>query len=263
MGAHQMVAEIKEVNLACVRYAAAGTLDKDQYIADFAPLVKRIAHHMMTKLPACVEVDDLVQAGMIGLLDAINRFEGSLGAQFETYAAQRIRGAILDELRRADWLPRSLRKKVRRIEAAVSVMEQRLGCSPTEQELTDELNMSPAEYHETLRDARGGQVIYYEDFQTNDDEHFLDRRCPEPQNNPLEALLDEDLRATLTKAIEDLPPREKLMMDMHYEQELNLREIGEVLGVSESRVCQLHTQAIARLRSRHQIAIDAGGQRRH
>ena len=231
-------------------YTAAGTIDKEQYVAEFAPLVKRIAHHMMAKLPACVQVDDLVQAGMIGLLDAISRYEGSAGSQFESYAAQRVRGAILDELRRADWLPRSLRKKVRRIEAAVSVLEQRLGYSPTEHELAKELNMSLDEYHETLQDARGGQLIYYEDFQNGDDEHFLDHRHPDPQNNPLEALLDENLRSTLIKAIDELPPREKLVMGMHYEQELNLREIGEVLGVSESRVCQLHTQAIVRLRSR-------------
>lgn len=231
-------------------YTATGTLDKERHVAEFAPLVKRIAHHMMAKLPASVQVDDLVQAGMIGLLDAINRYEDSLGAQFETYAAQRIRGAMLDELRRADWLPRSLRKKMRRIEAAVNALEQRLGCPPSENELANELNVSLAEYHEILQDARGGQLIYYEDFRQDDDGHFLDHRCPDPENNPLEDMLDADLRSTLIKAIEDLPPREKLVMGMHYEQEMNLREIGEVLGVSESRVCQLHTQAIARVRSR-------------
>ena len=117
-------------------------------------------------------------------------------------------------------------------------------------ELAKELNVSLAEYHEILQDARGGQLIYYEDFRQDDDGHFLDRRCQDPENNPLEALLDEDLRTALVEAIDDLPPREKLVMGMHYEQEMNLREIGEVLGVSESRVCQLHTQAIARVRSR-------------
>lgn len=238
MTADQLMAEPHEVNLS-----------DEHYIAEFAPMVKRIAHHMMAKLPACVQVDDLIQAGMIGLLDAINRYQGAGGTQFETYAAQRVRGAILDELRRADWLPRGLRRKVRRIEAAVSVLEQRLGYSPTEQELAKELNMPLAEYHETLQHARGGQLIYYEDFQSGDDEHFLDQRYSDPRNDALEALLDEDLRATLTRAIEALPPREKLVVGMHYEEELNLREIGEVLGVSESRVCQLHTQAIVRLRS--------------
>ena len=128
-------------------YTATGTLDKERHVAEFAPLVKRIAHHMMAKLPASVQVDDLIQAGMIGLLDAISRYEDSLGAQFETYAAQRIRGAMLDELRRADWLPRSLRKKMRRIEAAVNTLEQRLGCPPSEHELANELNVPLAEYH--------------------------------------------------------------------------------------------------------------------
>ena len=231
-------------------YNSTGTIDKEQRVTQFTPLVKRIAHYMMAKLPASVQVDDLVQAGMIGLLDAINRYEGSLGAQFESYASQRIRGAILDELRQADWAPRSLRQKARRIEAAVTVLEQRLGRSPTEKELAGELKISLAEYQEALQDARGAQLVYYESFQKDEDESFLDRRCQDPRDNPLEAMLNENLRATLIKAIGDLPPREKLVMGMHYEQELNLREIGEVLGVSESRVCQLHTQAIARLRSR-------------
>jgi RNA polymerase sigma factor FliA len=231
-------------------YTTAGTLDKEQFVVDFAPLVKRIAHHMMAKLPASVQVDDLIQAGMIGLLDAIDRYEGSHGWQFESYASQRIRGAILDQLREADWLPRSLRKKMRQVEAAVNTLEQRLGRAPGEQDLAKELNISIDEYHEILQDGRGGQLIYYEDFQTNDEEPFLDRFCSDTQSNPLEALLDESLRETLIKAITDLPPREKMVMGMHYEQEMNLREIGEVLGVSESRVCQLHTQAVARLRSR-------------
>ena len=230
-------------------YTATGTIDKEQYLTEFAPLVKRIAHHMMAKLPACVQVDDLIQAGMIGLLDAINRYQGSLGAKFETYAVQRIRGAILDELRQADWLPRSLRKNMRSIEAAVSILEQRFGRSPNEQELADELNMSLAEYQETLQESRGCQLIYYEDFTGQDENNFLDRHCQDLQSNPLEMLLDENFRTVLIKAIEDLPQREKMVMGMHYEQELNLREIGEVMGVSESRVCQLHTQAIARLRS--------------
>lgn len=234
-------------------YTATGVLDKEQHLTEFAPLVKRIAHHMMAKLPACVQVDDLIQAGMIGLLDAIDRYQGSLGAKFETYAVQRIRGAILDELRQADWLPRSLRKNMRSIEAAVSVLEQRFGRSPNEQELADELSMSLAEYQETLQESRGCQLIYYEDFTGQDGDNFLDHHCQDSQSNPLEMLLDENFRTGLIKAIEDLPQREKMVMGMHYEQELNLREIGEVLGVSESRVCQLHSQAIARLRSQLKI----------
>lgn len=233
-------------------YTATGTkeIDKEQFIIEFTPLVKRIAYHMLTRLPASVQVDDLIQAGMIGLLDAISRYEGSYGRQFESYAAQRIRGSILDELREADWLPRSIRKKMRTIESAVSSLEQRNGCSPSELELAQELNISLDEYHETLQSARGAQLIYYEDFQQDDEEPFLDRLCADSESDPLNALLDDNFRMQLITAIDNLPPREKQVMGMHYEQEMNLREIGEVLGVSESRVCQLHTQAIARLRSR-------------
>ena len=231
-------------------YTATGVKNKEDFVDEFAPLVKRIAYHMMSKLPASVQVDDLIQAGMIGLLDAINRYEGSYGRQFESYAAQRIRGSILDELRDADWLPRSIRKKMRQIEAAVNKLEQQKGGAPSEQDLADELQISLDEYHSTLQSARGAQLIYYEDFQQEDDEPFLDRLFVDEGGNPLDALIDENLRTLLVQAIENLPPREKMVMGMHYEQEMNLREIGEVLGVSESRVCQLHTQAIARLRSR-------------
>ncbi|MDC8444347.1 MAG: RNA polymerase sigma factor FliA [Nitrosomonas sp.] len=231
-------------------YTATGIKDKDDFFDEFTPLVKRIAYHMMAKLPASVQVDDLIQAGMIGLLDAVTRYEGSYGRQFESYAAQRIRGSILDELREADWLPRSIRKKMRQIELAVTRLEQLNGCAPSEQELADELQISLDEYHSTLQSARGAQLIYYEDFQQEDEEPFLDRLMVDDGSNPLDRLVDESLRKSLVDAIENLPPREKLVMGMHYEQEMNLREIGEVLGVSESRVCQLHTQAIARLRSR-------------
>lgn len=231
-------------------YTETGIIDKDQFVTEFTPLVKRIAHHMMTRLPASVQVDDLIQAGMIGLLDAIKRYEGSYGRQFESYAAQRIRGSILDELREADWLPRSLRRKMRQIETAMRTLEQRMGCPPSEQDVADELGMPLEEYQGMLQEARGGQLIYYEDFQEDDEDHFLDRLCGSKTNEPLDRLLDKNLRELVVAAIEKLPPREKLIMGMHYEQEMNLREIGEVLGVSESRVCQLHTQAISRLQAR-------------
>lgn len=231
-------------------YTTSAITNKEQYFVEFTPLVKRIAHHMMTKLPASVEVDDLIQAGMIGLLDAIDRYEGAYGRQFESYASQRIRGSMLDELRESDWLPRSLRKKMRQIEVAMRSLEQRLGYAPNEQELASELNMSLNQYHEALQEVRGCQLIYYEDFQEEDEDHFLDRLCADSDNTPLEILLNKKLRESLVTAIENLPQREKMVMGLHYEQEMNLREIGEVLGVSESRVCQIHAQAIARLRLR-------------
>ncbi len=230
-------------------YSATATRDTKQYLTQYAPLVKRIAHHMMAKLPASVEIDDVIQTGMLGLLDAVNRYEESHGAQFETYAAQRIRGSILDGLRQADWLPRSFRRDLRRIEAAIAKLEQRLGRAPTEAEVAAEMEMPLAEYQKMLQEARGYQLISFEDFNHEEGDDYLDRHIESKSTDPLEALLGRKLRERLVKGIESLPEREKLVMGLYYEEELNFREIGETLGVSESRVCQLHGQAIARLRS--------------
>jgi RNA polymerase sigma factor for flagellar operon FliA len=232
-----------------IMYTASGLTDKEECIKEFAPLVKRIAHHLMLKLPSSVAVDDIIQAGMIGLLDAAARYDELRGAQFETFAAQRIRGSMLDELRQADWMPRSLRRDMRRIEAAMSKLQQRLGRSPSESEVSQELDMPLAEYQQMLFESRGAQLVYYEDFHNEGDEDFFDRYDFDSDADPLELLQDEHFRDALIKAIENLPERERMLMGMHYEQEMNLREIGEVMGVSESRVCQLHSQAVARLRS--------------
>ena len=233
-----------------VMYTAAGQLNRERWAVEYAPLVKRIAHHMMAKLPASVEVDDVIQAGMLGLLDAISRYEESQGATFETYAAQRIRGAMLDGLRQADWLPRSLRRDLRQIEATIGKLEQRLGRAPSEHELADEMDVPLAQYQKMLQEARGYQLVSFEDFSQSEDDDYLDRHIEAPGSNPLDMLLDRKLRERLVKAIVDLPEREKAVMGLYYEKELNFREIGDTLGVSESRVCQLHSQAIARLRNR-------------
>ncbi len=231
-------------------YNAAGQINKDQLVQRFAPLVKRIAYHLMARLPSSVQVDDLVQNGMMGLLDAISRFEAGMGAQFETYAAQRIRGAMLDGLRENDWLPRSLRRDFRRIEMAISELEQHYGRTPSEQELADAMGMALAEYQKMLQEARGHQLISFEDMVEEDDEDFLERHLTDESGDPLRILEDQSVRNVLVQGIESLPEREKLMMALYYEQDLNLREIGEVMGVTESRVCQLHSQAVARLRAR-------------
>jgi RNA polymerase sigma factor for flagellar operon FliA len=191
----------------------------------------------------------MIQAGMMGLLEAAGRYDELRGAQFETYAAQRIRGAMLDELRQADWMPRNLRRDTRRIETAINKLQQNLGKPPSETDIAQELEMSLIDYQQMLFDARGAQLVYYEDFRHDGDEDFFDRYDFDSDMDPLDMLRDERFRGALIKAIEDLPERERMLMGMHYEQDMNLREIGEVMGVSESRVCQLHGQAVARLRT--------------
>lgn len=230
-------------------YTSSGTVDKQQHLEKFAPLVKRIAHHMMSRLPGSVEADDLIQVGMMGLMEALNRYEEIPGAQFETYAQQRIRGAMLDELRQLDWLPRGARRNMRQIEAAVNALQQQLGRSPTEKEIAGELRVTIEGYHQMLLDARGAQLVHYEDFTDSDDDDFLERNCAATGADPLANLLDGDLRHALIGAIDGLPEREKTLMGLYYEQEMNFKEIGAILGVSESRICQIHSQAIARLRS--------------
>ena len=212
--------------------------------------MKRIAYHLMAKLPASVQVDDLIQAGLIGLMDAARNYDDTQGAQFETYAAQRIRGAMLDELRQADWLPRTVRKSLRQIEATINKLEQQHKRAPNEEEIAKAMDIDIGAYQHMLLDARGHQLLYYEDLQYSDDADFFDRHVAGENTDPLKILEDAGFRKVLAKAISVLPEREKQMMGMYYEQELNLREIGEVLGVSESRVCQLHSQAVARLRTK-------------
>lgn len=221
---------------------------KDETIQQYLPLVKRIAYHMMARLPASVEVDDLIQVGLIGLMDAVERFDGSQGAQFESYATQRIRGSMLDDLREADWLPRHIRQKSRQIETAIQHLCQRLGRQPNEQEISAEMGMSLGDYQDMLVNVKGSQLLYYEDFTDEESSDFLERYLVDNASDPLSLLEDDGFRKGLIEAIEDLPERERNLMGMYYEQDMNLKEIGAVMGVSESRVCQLHSQAVARLR---------------
>src|SRR5450830_106140 len=231
-------------------YTVKGKMNKDSLLTEHMPLVKRLAHHMKAKLPPSVEVDDLIQAGMIGLLDALNRYEETHGAQFETYAVMRIRGAMLDELRSSDWMPRTMRQDMRKIETAMAALQQKLGRPPSESEVAKSLKLSLQDYQEMLSEGGGHQLVYYEDFKNEDgSDSFLDRYAHDEDADPLRALMDTDFRQAVIDAIDNLPPREKLLMGLYYEEELNLKEIGAVMGVSESRVSQLHTQAVARLRA--------------
>lgn len=233
-------------------YTAHGQLDRDALIRQHAPLVRRIAHHMIAKLPPNVELDDLIQVGMIGLAEALSRYESTQGVQFETFASQRIRGAMLDELRESDWMSRSSRKGQKDIEVTIRRLEQTLGRTPRESEIAEAMDMPLDEYQSLLGKVRGTQLFYLEDLSPGeeDDGSFLDRHVADSSADPMAMLADHRLRSALVKAIEDLPEREKYVMGMYYEHDMNLKEIAAVLEVTESRVCQLHSQAIARLRTK-------------
>ncbi len=229
-------------------YTAKGRLDHNAMLQQYSPLVRRLAHQMIAKLPANVEIDDLIQVGMIGLNDALSRYDAAQGVQFETFATQRIRGAMLDELRGADWMSRGTRKQQRMIEAAVHKLEQRLGRPPQESEIAREMGITLAEYQDLLNKVRGTQLVYLEDIGGSDEDDYLDRHVADTEADPLRMLNDQRLRRALVEAIKTLPEREQYVMSMYYEQDMNLKEIAAVLGVTESRVCQLHSQSIARLR---------------
>ena len=233
-------------------YTAKGQLDRNALIRQYQPLVHRLAHHMMAKLPASVEVDDLIQVGLIGLSEALSRYETGQGAQFETFATQRIRGAMLDELRENDWMSRGSRKNQKDIEQALRRLEHRLGRSPIESEIAAELGLSLSDYQSLLGKVRGTQLIYLEDMGRSgeDDDGFLDRHVADNDDDPLNLLGDQRLRQALVAAIKTLPEREQFVMSMYYEQDMNLKEIAAVLNITESRVCQLHSQSVARLRAK-------------
>ncbi|HEY8881082.1 MAG TPA: RNA polymerase sigma factor FliA [Roseateles sp.] len=230
-------------------YTPKGRLDNSTLIKQYSPLVRRLAHQMIAKLPANVEVDDLIQVGLIGLTDALSRFDAEQGVQFETFATQRIRGAMLDELRGGDWMSRGTRRQQREIEVAVHKVEQRLGRAPREDEIAAEMGLPLAEYQDLLSKVRGTQLVYLEDMSGDDgDNDYLDRHVADDNANPMAQLQDHRMREALVEAIKNLPEREQYVMSMYYEHDMNLKEIAAVLKVTESRVCQLHSQSIARLR---------------
>ncbi len=233
-------------------YTAKGQLDRNALIRQYQPLVRKLAHHMMAKLPANVQVDDLIQVGLIGLSEALSRFEATQGVQFETFATQRIRGAMLDELRENDWVSRGTRKSQKEIEVSLRRLEHSLGRTPLESEIAADLGMSLSDYQSLLSKVRGTQLVYLEDMNRGqeDEDSFLDRHAGDVDADPLNMLRDHRMREALVAAIKNLPEREQYIMSMYYEQDMNLKEIAAVLDVTESRVCQLHSQSIARLRAK-------------
>ncbi len=228
-------------------YHRTGTQGPSQLVEEQAPLVKKIALHLMARLPASVQLEDLMQAGMIGLLEAAQRYSSTKGATFETYAGIRIRGAMVDEIRKGDWVPRSVHRNSRRIAKAIKAVEDRLGREALDWEVAEELGQGLDEYHSSLSDANSGRLFSLDELNESGD---LPINEAQTSDNPLDDLASDNFRKNLATAIGDLPEREKLVLSLYYQEELNLKEIGAVLGVSESRVSQIHSQAALRLRGR-------------
>ncbi|MGX5913405.1 RNA polymerase sigma factor FliA [Aliidiomarina sp. Khilg15.8] len=225
--------------------------NRAQIVEQHTNLVKRIAHHMVARLPASVQVDDLIQAGMIGLLEASGNFDHSKGASFETFAGIRIRGAMLDEIRRGDWAPRSVHRNSRLIADAIRQVEIETGRDARDVDVAKHLNMELDEYHHILNDVRSGRMIGIEDLGVSDDVIMSDKQDAS-FDGPFQDIEQDAFQRSLSASIRTLPEREALVLSLYYDEELNLKEIGEVLGVSESRVSQIHSQAMLRLKSRMQ-----------
>ncbi len=240
------------MNKAAVFRAAAPssreTDIKGEMVLRYTPLVKRIAYHLMCRLPPNVQIDDLIQAGMVGLLEASRNYDHSQGASFETYAGIRIRGAILDEVRKGDWAPRSLHRKVRQLTKAVREIEAEQGRDARDAEVAERLGITLDGYYQILQDANAHRIFSLEQVVSTVEE--LTEGLTGKSPCPLESTEHHDFKEALAKAIASLPERERLVLSLYYDQELNLREIGKVLGVSESRVCQIHVQALIRVRAR-------------
>nr|WP_218626981.1 RNA polymerase sigma factor FliA [Sodalis sp. dw_96] len=231
-------------------YTATGVIDKQSLWQRYIPLVRHEALRLQVRLPASVELDDLLQAGGIGLLSAVERYDSLQGTAFTTYAVQRIRGAMLDELRSRDWVPRSVRRHAREVAQAIHQAEQHLGRAASEQEVAQTLNITLEEYRQILLDTNNSQLFSYDEW-CEDHGDSVDNLMPgHEEANPLNVLMEGKLRERVIEAIDALPEREKMVLVLYYQEELNLKEIGAVLEVGESRVSQLHSQAIKRLRAR-------------
>jgi RNA polymerase sigma factor for flagellar operon FliA len=221
----------------------------EEMVRRHAPLVRRIAYHLMGRLPPSVDVDDLVQAGMIGLLEAARNYATDRMASFETYAGIRIRGAMLDELRKTDWTPRSVHRKLREVSEVVRQIENETGADATDAEVIRRLGIDAQEYHQILADAASARLLSLSAPEDDEEGAALDV-ADQDGLGPQDRFEQEGMREALVESIGGLPEREQLVMSLYYEQELNLKEIGAVLGVTESRVCQIHGQALIRLRAR-------------
>jgi len=220
---------------------------RDQRIIEHIGLVKRIAYHLVTRMPQNVQVDDLIQSGMLGLIEASKHYDPTQGASFETYAGIRVRGAMLDDVRHSDWSPRSLHRKMRQVREAIQQIENETGRDARDQEIADKLEITLQEYHAIRRDSANAQIF---SLDQEEEDPGYQSRLKSSQSDPLEALQNTSFKANLAEVIAGLSEREQMVMSLYYNEELNLKEIGQVLDISESRVSQIHSQALKNIRSK-------------
>jgi RNA polymerase sigma factor for flagellar operon FliA len=229
--------------------AQTPSIEQD-YVSEYGPLVKRIAHHLIARLPSSVLAEDLIQAGMIGLIEASRNFNPTKGASFSTYAGIRIRGAMLDEMRKGDWAPRSVHRNTRKVQKAIREIENKTGRDAKDMEVAELMGLTIKEYHSILQDTKGAKIFTFEEIGLDDD--ILSSTTTIALMGPLEKLQKENFCEVLALEIAKLPERERLVLALYYDEELNLREVGEILNVSESRISQIHSQAMIRLQARMQ-----------
>jgi len=227
-------------------------LSREQLILEHAPLIKYIAHRIALRVPPHIEVQDLIDAGVVGLIDAIEKYDPSKDVKFKTYAEFRIRGAIFDELRSLDWVPRSVRKMINKLEEAYVILEQQLGRPATDEEVADEMDLKMEDFHQLLRQASGVSLVSIDQTLSNDNcgKTLLEVTEDAPDKTPFDHFTTNETKKLIAKAINNLPEKERLVISLYYYEELTMKEIGKVLNLTESRVSQIHTKAILRLRGR-------------
>ena len=225
--------------------------ERDALITESLPLIKHIAHRVATRLPSNIELQDLINAGVLGLLDAIDKFEPERNVKFKTYAEVRIRGAILDSLRNLDWAPRSLRKKSRDLERTYAELSQKLGRPATDEEMSEAMGEQLEDFYALVDQLHGLTIGSFENISDGEDsESYLNYYPDDGSNDPYAKFENNELTRLLIGAIEDLPEKERLVLSLYYYEEFTMKEIGALLGVNESRVSQLHTKAMLRLRGK-------------
>ena len=227
-------------------------LDREKVIVDFAPAIRYMAERLAFRLPPSLDVEDLIHAGIIGLMDAIGKYDPSREAKFKTYAEFRIRGSMLDEIRSLDWVPRSIRKKIGMLHRAYDSLAKKLGRQPSSSEVAEVMELDQDQYETLLFETRAMALISVEDLGLggDNDRNILESLADVKANNPLLTLLSQDLKTRLLDAIRKLPDKESRVVSLYYDKELTMKEIGAILNITESRVCQLHTQAMLRLKSK-------------